>query len=75
MAAIGGLVAGVAHEINTPIGIAVSAASHLEDKTGEFVQKVESKKIKRWQYLSVNLVLEIYRMTGYSDCYVYQKRC
>ncbi|MFO1351373.1 MAG: ATP-binding protein [Gammaproteobacteria bacterium] len=33
MASLGGLVAGVAHEINTPVGIMVSAASFLRDQS------------------------------------------
>ncbi|MEZ4524362.1 MAG: PAS domain S-box protein [Desulfobacterales bacterium] len=47
MAALGGLVAGVAHEINTPVGIGVTAASFIEEKTRTLSKRYASGEMKR----------------------------
>lgn len=47
MASLGRLVAGLAHEINTPIGIAVTAASIWEDRTNELWQLYRNGQMKR----------------------------
>lgn len=47
MAALGGLVAGVAHEINTPIGVGVTASSMLDERVKAFAQLLESGQLKK----------------------------
>ncbi len=43
MASLGGLVAGVAHEVNTPVGVAVTAASFLNEKTVEIGAQLDNE--------------------------------
>ena len=47
MAALGGLVAGVAHEINTPVGVSITAVSHLEKETDQIKGLYKDNKMKK----------------------------
>ncbi|WP_108652102.1 sensor histidine kinase [Dongshaea marina] len=47
MASLGTVVAGVAHEINTPIGTAITAISFLREQTESFVQVTANNQLSR----------------------------
>jgi signal transduction histidine kinase len=47
MASLGNLVAGVAHEINTPVGIGVTTATYLEDKLSALTAAYNAGQMKK----------------------------
>jgi len=50
LASLGGLVAGIAHEINTPVGIGVTAASHLEAEVRAMGRAMDAGSLTKSQF-------------------------
>ncbi|MBF0125856.1 MAG: PAS domain S-box protein [Magnetococcales bacterium] len=47
LAALGGLVAGISHEIKTPVGIGFTAVTYLESETGKFLDTYRQGSLRR----------------------------
>jgi signal transduction histidine kinase len=45
MASLGGLVAGIAHDVNTPLGVSVTATSFLHDRVKKLQTAYDNKKL------------------------------
>jgi len=53
LAALGGLVAGVAHELNTPIGVGLTASTSIHDTVRHLLKKMESERILKSEIIEL----------------------
>ena len=49
-ASLGGLVAGIAHEINTPVGIGLTGITYLDDITRQLQKKYQQQKMSKLDF-------------------------
>ncbi len=56
MASLGGMVAGVAHEINTPLGVGITASSVLATHTRQFLAKIDKGDVPESAYTQYAMI-------------------
>ncbi len=64
LAALGALVAGVSHELNTPLGNALMAATTIKDSTGYLRTELEEQKLSKEAWKTKSNVFPIPRISS-----------